>query len=944
MIRRKTSRRARRALVLSAISAAVVATCAIVTVADAATPPHVPFGHIDALQQNSTGFHIRGWALDPDSRDPIRLHIKVNGAIAKAVTANTTRTDIDRIYGLGSAHGFVADIPEPAGKYDVCVYAINVGAGTVNPQIGCRSITLNFDPTGQMVTVKQFPGGFTASGWAVDPSSPTATVKVNLLVDGSHTPDVSASTARTDIPSFLPSAGSNHGWTIKQYASEGVHHVCLYAINVGTGSNATMACRDLTLNYSPVGAITALSQRPGGFNISGWAIDPDTSSPVTVTVAADGATVGTAVADQAATGHGNHGFTGAFKLPGSLLPPGVRTICVTATNLGTYGKDRTFTCKAINLNYNPTAAVLTLTQKSPGALITGWTSDPDTSAVTQVTITADGNTITTVAADLAGSVHNGHNFSVLVPLPNGTHQVCATALNRYYGNGPSAPACKSVTLNFNPFGGFDSVVRALDGTSLKITGWAIDPDTTGQIPIKVVVDGVTQSPLSHTGTSRPDIASKYPGTGSTQGYYVAYKATDQEHKVCITAVNVLGGTGDTSLGCRIINAVHPVPPSAPQNVTAVPGYGEAKVSWSRPASDGGAPWSKYIITASPGGASHAVNGAATTTTITGLAQKTTYTFSVVAVNVAGTSPAGKSPAVTTLVGPPPQTTPAPISTSRYIRNITGATSTDLSFMRAAGAADATANPSGHRYLMLLDIGGQDQTRGGVLLSATTRFISYPNLVTDIKAYIDGYASKQRATAPATIAIGTNNDVDVSGTAGAQWATAVINPLRTYAAKYTGIGIAGANDIEPGFRGTYLATKAWLGGFLQNTGAQWVNNGSADGCSWTVANSGCNNGWTMSGLYFLSMGAAPTRSVTLPQIYNSAMSGQWKYISLTGLAQSRPRINFGGPLTEWTACSQAGSCGSLTGNEAWTQMWNALQSNTALRVPSLPFSTDLRIDR
>ena len=75
-----------------------------------------------------------------------------------------------------------------------------------------------------------------------------------------------------------------------------------------------------------------------------------------------------------------------------------------------------------------------------------------------------------------------------------------------------------------------------------------------------------------------------------------------------------------------------------------------------------------------------------------------------------------------------------------------------------------------------------------------------------------------------------------------------------------------------------------------------------------------------------------------------MAAQWKYISLTGVAQSNPRINFGGALTEWTACQQSGGCGSLTGNSAWTQLWNQLQSSAALKVGSLPYSTDLRIDR
>ena len=84
-------------------------------------------------------------------------------------------------------------------------------------------------------------------------------------------------------------------------------------------------------------------------------------------------------------------------------------------------------------------------------------------------------------------------------------------------------------------------------------------------------------------------------------------------------------------------------------------------------------------------------------------------------------------------------------------------------------------------------------------------------------------------------------------------------------------------------------------------------------------------------------------LNLPQIYNTTMAAQWKYISLTGIAAGNPRINFGGTLTEWTACNQARSCGSLTGHSAWRTMWDNLQSDNRLKVASLPYSTDLRID-
>jgi hypothetical protein len=196
----------------------------------------------------------------------------------------------------------------------------------------------------------------------------------------------------------------------------------------------------------------------------------------------------------------------------------------------------------------------------------------------------------------------------------------------------------------------------------------------------------------------------------------------------------------------------------------------------------------------------------------------------------------------------------------------------------------------------------------------------------------------------TIAIGTNNDMDVSSSSGATWARTVVNPVVFYAAKYAGIRIAGANDIEPGFRATYTATRAWLTGYLGATTARFVFNGSADGCAWTIINGGCNNGWNEAALYYLSAGASPTRMHGLPQIYNNTMAAQWKYISLTGVAQGHPRVNFGGPLTEYTACAQAGTCYSMSGTSAWTALWNQLQSSAALKVGSLPYSTDLRIDR
>jgi hypothetical protein len=197
----------------------------------------------------------------------------------------------------------------------------------------------------------------------------------------------------------------------------------------------------------------------------------------------------------------------------------------------------------------------------------------------------------------------------------------------------------------------------------------------------------------------------------------------------------------------------------------------------------------------------------------------------------------------------------------------------------------------------------------------------------------------------TLAIGTNNDVDVSTSAGISWARNIVNPVAAYAAaKHPGALIAGANDMEPGFSASVGATRAWLSGYLSATTARFVFNGSADGCSTGSAGAGCNNGWHMSDLQWLAGGAAPSRTISLPQIYNYAMPLQWKYISLTGTNSGRSRINFGGPLTERTACAQAGgSCGSIANADAWNRLWAAISSSPATRQSQLPNGTDLRIN-
>ena len=91
--------------------------------------------------------------------------------------------------------------------------------------------------------------------------------------------------------------------------------------------------------------------------------------------------------------------------------------------------------------------------------------------------------------------------------------------------------------------------------------------------------------------------------------------------------------------------------SPPQGVSASAGVGSASVSWGAPA-NGGCGVTSYTVTAQPGGANRTVGG--TGASFSGLANGTSYSFTVVANNAAGGSGGATSNTVTTpnVPGPP----------------------------------------------------------------------------------------------------------------------------------------------------------------------------------------------------------------------------------------------------------------------------------------------------
>ena len=294
-----------------------------------------PVGSLDLVAAvGGNAVRVQGWALDPDTTDPIMVHVYVDGQ-PTGTLANQSRPDVGAAFpGWGDSHGFLVDIPVAEGPHSVCAWAINQPVG-YNPLLGCSNVTVvNSSPIGFVDSVRATQSSVIVSGWALD-RDVSGPIQVHVYIDAQATGLV-ADGPRPDIAAAFPGQGPGHGFSAEIPTAAGTHRVCIYAINQPVSTNPTLGCTTVTVvNATPVGFLDQVTGSAGSVSLAGWALDADTTAPLQMHVYIDGQFAGAVPADgsrpdvgAAYPGQGAlHGFSGAFA-----VPAGNHIVCAYAIN------------------------------------------------------------------------------------------------------------------------------------------------------------------------------------------------------------------------------------------------------------------------------------------------------------------------------------------------------------------------------------------------------------------------------------------------------------------------------------------------------------------------------------------------------------------------------------------------------------------------------------
>jgi hypothetical protein len=106
------------------------------------TPPVQPFGELEAVEGGSRALQVSGWAIDPDSSEPVRVLPVVDGVTGTPAEVSEDRPEVQREHPpYPERSGFAVQLRAEPGRREVCVVVQNQQAGQDEP-LGCRTVTV----------------------------------------------------------------------------------------------------------------------------------------------------------------------------------------------------------------------------------------------------------------------------------------------------------------------------------------------------------------------------------------------------------------------------------------------------------------------------------------------------------------------------------------------------------------------------------------------------------------------------------------------------------------------------------------------------------------------------------------------------------------------------------------------------------------------------------
>lgn len=120
---------------------------------------------------------------------------------------------------------------------------------------------------------------------------------------------------------------------------------------------------------------------------------------------------------------------------------------------------------------------------------------------------------------------------------------------RYFGEGNVSPLAPG-----SPSGSFDaaSPTQSASPSTVRVTGWAIDPETQASIDVHVHLDGVLVASAT-ADRIRGDVAAAFPAwQANPHGFDLTMAVDDGERTICVHAVNAAGRGDNTLLGCKTV--------------------------------------------------------------------------------------------------------------------------------------------------------------------------------------------------------------------------------------------------------------------------------------------------------------------------------------------------------------------------------------------------------